>query len=91
MLLTSFSRLRENHRCEPSRKVGSSQKGSALARETHRIYQSRFYDPDKGTITFDGKDIARLDIADYRSAMSLVSQEPTLYQGDLNLRILSYR
>ncbi|KAH0543228.1 hypothetical protein FGG08_002392 [Glutinoglossum americanum] len=48
----------------------------------------RFYDPDKGTITFDGKNITDLDIADYRNAMSLVSQEPTLYQGTIKENIL---
>ncbi|KAI9783358.1 MAG: hypothetical protein M1839_003892 [Geoglossum umbratile] len=48
----------------------------------------RFYDPDKGTITFDGKDISSLDIIDYRKTMSLVSQEPTLYQGTIKENIL---
>ncbi|KAI9766936.1 MAG: ABC transporter bea3 [Geoglossum simile] len=48
----------------------------------------RFYDPDKGAITFDGKNIANLDITDYRGAMSLVSQEPTLYQGTIKENIL---
>ncbi|KAL7944075.1 P-loop containing nucleoside triphosphate hydrolase protein [Trichoderma barbatum] len=43
----------------------------------------RFYDPLAGEIYIDGKDISTLNIADYRSFISLVSQEPTLYQGSI--------
>ena len=41
----------------------------------------RFYDPQSGSINYDGVDISTLDIIEYRKAISLVSQEPTLYQG----------
>ncbi|KAL7931853.1 P-loop containing nucleoside triphosphate hydrolase protein [Trichoderma chlorosporum] len=43
----------------------------------------RFYDPLAGEIYLDGKDISTLNIENYRSFISLVSQEPTLYQGTI--------
>ena len=41
----------------------------------------RFYDGLEGDILVDGMDIKSLNLADYRSHLALVSQEPTLYQG----------
>ena len=51
----------------------------------------RFYHPQSGKITYDGIDISTLDIAEYRKAMSLVSQEPTLYQGPCLLQSHIFR
>lgn len=43
----------------------------------------RFYDPEEGQILFNGKDIVDVNIYKYRRHLSLVSQEPTLFQGKL--------
>ena len=48
----------------------------------------RFYDPLVGGIHIDGKPVTSLNINDYRSFLSLVSQEPTLYQGTIRENIL---
>jgi subfamily B ATP-binding cassette protein MsbA len=39
----------------------------------------RFYDIDKGSITIDGRDIRDVTLASLRSAIALVTQEPTLF------------
>lgn len=44
----------------------------------------RFYDPDGGSIYLDGRDIASLDVHHYRQLIALVSQDSTLYQGDIH-------
>ncbi|KAL7908232.1 P-loop containing nucleoside triphosphate hydrolase protein [Trichoderma velutinum] len=59
--------------------VGSS----GCGKSTTISLLERFYDPLAGEIYIDGKDISTLNIADYRSFISLVSQEPTLYQGTI--------
>jgi ABC-type multidrug transport system fused ATPase/permease subunit len=41
----------------------------------------RFYDPDYGTILCGEQDITSVDTKTYRSQLSLVSQESTLYEG----------
>lgn len=43
----------------------------------------RFYDATSGTILYNGQDITTLDPALYRQQLSLVSQEPTLYEGSI--------
>ncbi|KAF2472343.1 P-loop containing nucleoside triphosphate hydrolase protein [Lindgomyces ingoldianus] len=43
----------------------------------------RFYDPTHGTILYNNQDITYLDPASYRTQLSLVSQEPTLYEGTI--------
>lgn len=43
----------------------------------------RFIDPDVGTITLDGIDLRDLNLKKYRSLVSLVGQEPVLYQGNI--------
>lgn len=48
----------------------------------------RFYDPLSGGVYVDGKEVSTLNINDYRSFISLVSQEPTLYQGTIRENIL---
>lgn len=48
----------------------------------------QFYQPNQGKITFDGVNIADLDLFEYRKAMSLVAQEPTLFQGTIKENIL---
>ncbi|KAI9801893.1 MAG: hypothetical protein M1833_002207 [Piccolia ochrophora] len=47
----------------------------------------RFYDPTSGRICLDDKDIAEMSPHRYRSYMSLVQQEPTLFQGSVRENI----
>ncbi|PQE27121.1 putative leptomycin B resistance pmd1 protein [Rutstroemia sp. NJR-2017a WRK4] len=48
----------------------------------------RFYDVQKGRILCNGNDIAELDVHDYRKSLSLVAQEPTLFEGTIKENIL---
>jgi ATP-binding cassette, subfamily B (MDR/TAP), member 1 len=48
----------------------------------------RFYDVNKGQILFNGKDITEVNRQKYRALMSLVSQEPNLFQGSIRENIL---
>ncbi|KAI1498378.1 P-loop containing nucleoside triphosphate hydrolase protein [Biscogniauxia marginata] len=48
----------------------------------------RFYDPQRGRILANGTDIATIDAHAYRRHLSLVAQEPTLFQGTLRENIL---
>lgn len=43
----------------------------------------RFYDPDEGSIEFEGVDIRELNLEWYRDQISIVSQEPTLFSGTI--------
>ncbi|KAH7329267.1 P-loop containing nucleoside triphosphate hydrolase protein [Stachybotrys elegans] len=48
----------------------------------------RFYDLDKGRILCNGKDISEMNLFAYRRHLSLVAQEPTLFQGTIRENIL---
>ncbi|KAI1659984.1 P-loop containing nucleoside triphosphate hydrolase protein [Daldinia decipiens] len=48
----------------------------------------RFYDLQRGQILANGIDIAQINVYDYRRHLSLVAQEPTLFQGTLRDNIL---
>ncbi|KAK1988720.1 P-loop containing nucleoside triphosphate hydrolase protein [Colletotrichum cereale] len=48
----------------------------------------RFYDVQKGAIFCNGKDIRDVNIYEYRKQLSLVAQEPTLFQGTIRENIL---
>jgi len=48
----------------------------------------RFYDVQKGKILCNGTDIAEMDTKDYRKALSLVAQEPTMFQGTIKQNVL---
>ncbi|SPO31643.1 probable Leptomycin B resistance protein pmd1 [Ustilago trichophora] len=52
----------------------------------------RFYDTLSGRVTIDGQDISNLNLREIRKHMSLVSQEPTLYDGtiEFNIRLGAY-
>lgn len=41
----------------------------------------RFYDVQSGSVLCNGKDIRDVDVYEYRKLLSLVAQEPTLFQG----------
>lgn len=43
----------------------------------------RFYEPSSGTIRFNGQDVDDIEVVSYRKALSLVSQEPRLFDGTI--------
>lgn len=43
----------------------------------------RFYDPQSGVISLDGIDIRELDPQDLRSHIAIVSQQPTMFTGNV--------
>jgi ATP-binding cassette subfamily B (MDR/TAP) protein 1 len=61
---------------------------SGCGKSTTIALLERFYDALSGSVLIDGKDITRLNVNSYRSFLSLVSQEPTLYQGTIKENIL---
>ncbi|GJC92408.1 ABC transporter transmembrane region [Colletotrichum higginsianum] len=48
----------------------------------------RFYDVQKGAILCNGKNINDVNVYEYRKQLSLVAQEPTLFQGTIRENIL---
>ncbi|PWN47244.1 P-loop containing nucleoside triphosphate hydrolase protein [Violaceomyces palustris] len=48
---------------------------------------SRFYDPTVGSITLNGKDIREMDLSKLRDSISLVSQDPVLFQGSIRWNV----
>ncbi|KAI0890737.1 P-loop containing nucleoside triphosphate hydrolase protein [Annulohypoxylon maeteangense] len=48
----------------------------------------RFYDVHRGQILANGTDITGVNVYDYRRHLSLVAQEPTLFQGTLRDNVL---
>ncbi|PYI27639.1 ABC multidrug transporter Mdr1 [Aspergillus indologenus CBS 114.80] len=61
---------------------------SGCGKSTTIALLERFYDAIAGKVLIDGKDITHLNVNSYRSFLSLVSQEPTLYQGTIRENIL---
>ncbi|KAA8643122.1 hypothetical protein EYZ11_005820 [Aspergillus tanneri] len=61
---------------------------SGCGKSTTIALLERFYDALSGRILVDGKDITDLNVNSYRSFLSLVSQEPTLYQGTIRDNIM---
>lgn len=61
---------------------------SGCGKSTTIALLERFYDALAGSVLVDGKDITQLNVNSYRSFLSLVSQEPTLYQGTIKENIL---
>ena len=47
-----------------------------------------FYEVQKGKILCNGSNISELDVREYRKMISLVAQEPTLFQGTIKENIL---
>lgn len=56
---------------------------SGCGKSTTISLLERFYDATCGTIFFNGQDITTLDPKLYREHISLVAQEPTLYEGTI--------
>uniref|UniRef100_A0A6N2LBD6 Uncharacterized protein n=1 Tax=Salix viminalis TaxID=40686 RepID=A0A6N2LBD6_SALVM len=48
----------------------------------------RFYDPLKGTVKIDGRDIRSYSLRSLRKCIALVSQEPTLFSGTIKENII---
>ncbi|KAI8635390.1 P-loop containing nucleoside triphosphate hydrolase protein [Xylariaceae sp. FL1651] len=48
----------------------------------------RFYDVQHGQILANGTDISNINVYEYRKQLSLVAQEPTLFQGTLRENVL---
>ncbi|KAL7798444.1 P-loop containing nucleoside triphosphate hydrolase protein [Trichoderma ceciliae] len=61
---------------------------SGCGKSTTISLLERFYDPLAGGVYVDGHDISTLNVSNYRSFISLVSQEPTLYSGTIKENIL---
>jgi ATP-binding cassette subfamily B (MDR/TAP) protein 1 len=61
---------------------------SGCGKSTTIALLERFYNPLVGGIYIDGKEISTLNINDYRGFLALVSQEPTLYQGNIRENVL---
>jgi ABC-type multidrug transport system fused ATPase/permease subunit len=47
----------------------------------------RFFDPDEGTVTLDGIDLRTISLRSLRSAISLVDQDPLLFNVSINENI----
>ena len=47
----------------------------------------RFYDPQSGRITLDGRDIRELGLTQLREHIALVPQQPALFTGDVSYNI----
>ncbi len=60
---------------------------SGCGKSTTISLLERFYDATSGTILYNGQDITTLDPSLYRQQLSLVSQEPTLYEGTIKENI----
>lgn len=74
----------------PQIKSGSSVAfvgGSGCGKSTTIGLLERYYDPSYGSLQFGGDALPELHLSDYRSLISLVSQEPTLYQGSIRENI----
>ncbi|KAI9379359.1 hypothetical protein POPTR_017G085000v4 [Populus trichocarpa] len=48
----------------------------------------RYYDPLKGTVRIDGRDIKSYNLRSLRKCIALVSQEPTLFAGTIKENII---
>ncbi|KAL5423339.1 ABC-type transporter tr06 [Paraphaeosphaeria minitans] len=56
---------------------------SGCGKSTTISLLERFYDATSGKVEYNGQDITTLDPVEYRQNISLVSQEPTLYEGTI--------
>ncbi|KAL1836186.1 hypothetical protein VTJ49DRAFT_5467 [Mycothermus thermophilus] len=60
---------------------------SGCGKSTVVALLERFYDPSTGTIRIDGDALRELNPKHYRRIVSLVQQEPTLFQGSIRENI----
>ncbi|KAI9146794.1 ABC multidrug transporter MDR5 [Paramyrothecium foliicola] len=62
--------------------------GSGCGKSTTIGLLERYYDPTHGQIRLGNESISQLQVSAYRNRISLVSQEPTLYQGTIKDNIV---
>ena len=71
-----------NFKTRPHEKIGIiGRTGSGKTTITLALF--RFLEANAGTISIDGLDISQLGLHDLRSRLTIVPQEPTLFQGTL--------
>src|SRR5262249_18378884 len=56
---------------------------SGVGKTTLTHLLCRFFDPDEGSIEFDGVDIRDIDLRDLRRNVGIVQQEPFLFRGTI--------
>lgn len=56
---------------------------SGCGKSTFINLMMRFYDPNQGTILLDGVDIKTIKLHDLRKAISLVMQEPNIFNFNI--------
>ncbi|KAJ3112904.1 GTPase-activating protein [Phlyctochytrium bullatum] len=61
---------------------------SGCGKSTVLSLLTRFYDPDSGSVTLDGRDLRTLHLRDMRSVVAVVSQEPGLFDMSVEDNIL---
>ena len=67
---------------EPCQKIGVVGR-TGSGKSTILLALLRVLEANKGKIRIDGQDIKQLDLPDLRKRLSLISQEPTLFEGTL--------
>jgi len=62
---------------------------SGAGKTTLYALLQRFQEPDKGTITLDGTDIAKFNLQDLRGSIATVPQDPVIFSGTIadNIRL----
>jgi ATP-binding cassette subfamily B (MDR/TAP) protein 1 len=48
----------------------------------------RFYEPQRGSILYNGENVMNIPLSQYRARMSLVAQEPYLFRGTIKENVL---
>ncbi len=61
--------------------------GSGSGKSTLAALLPRFYDPNQGCITIDGKDLQEFDLKSIRSAMGIVSQDTFLFNASVRYNL----
>ena len=61
---------------------------SGIGKSTIFSLIERFYEPNKGLITFDGKNIKNFDIKYWRNLIGYVQQEPVLFNSSIRDNII---
>lgn len=49
----------------------------------------RFYDPTRGVVRLDDQPVASLQVGKYRQCIGLVNQDPTLFNGTIEMNLLA--
>jgi ATP-binding cassette subfamily B (MDR/TAP) protein 1 len=71
----------------PERETVALVGGSGSGKSTAISLLERFYDPLKGEILLDGKNIKGLQLKWLRSQIGLVSQEPALFASSIREKV----